>query len=189
MSSEPEQQHEHVGYGSPPKATRFQKGRSGNPKGRPRNRRRDVPYDTLLGQMVTVREDGRERRVTAAEAFILQLTKKGLEGDNASARAGLAAIEKARASRVGHGSNFEIIRVILRAFGSCSVAQDYGLGVKIHAGSKDKVRFMLKPWIVEAALARMVDRRLTVEEQRIVIASVHRPQKVSWPDWWAVRSA
>ena len=188
MTSEADQQREPVGYGSPPKATRFQKGRSGNPKGRPRNRRRDIPYDTLLGQMVTVREDGRERRVTAAEAFILQLTKKGLEGDNASARAGLAAIENARAARRGHGGDLETIRVILCSFGSCSVAQDYGLGVKIHAASKEKVRFMLKPWIVQAALARMGDRQLTVDEQRIVLASVQRPQKVSWPDWLAVRS-
>ena len=98
MSMEPEQQQrEQVGYCRPPIATQFKKGKSGNPKGRPRNRRRDIPYDTLLGQMVTVREDGRERRVTAAEAFILQLTKKGLEGDSASARASLTAIETARA--------------------------------------------------------------------------------------------
>ena len=52
--------------------------------------------------MVTVREDGRERRITAAEAFILQLTQKGLAGDSAAARASLAAIEEARAKRTPH---------------------------------------------------------------------------------------
>jgi hypothetical protein len=30
-----------------------------------------VPYHRVLGQMVTIREEGRERRVTAAEAFLL----------------------------------------------------------------------------------------------------------------------
>jgi hypothetical protein len=176
-----------VGYGRPPKATRFQKGRSGNPRGRPRNRRRDIPYDTLLGQMVTIREDGRERRITAAEAFILQLTKKGLEGCSASARASLGAIEAARASQPQSGGTTEVLRIIIRAFGTCTVAEDFGFGVKVHRFSKADVRFMLKPWIVDAALARMGIRQLTSEHQRVVIASVQNPEKVNWPSWWTER--
>ena len=99
-----------TGYRKPPAATRFRKGQSGNPRGRPKGRRSDVPYDHLLGQMVVVRENGRERRVTAAEAFLLHLTKRGMEGDSASARASLAAIEEARARRqVGDLPNFLIV--------------------------------------------------------------------------------
>lgn len=185
MSFDPELQHE-VGYARPPKATQFKKGQSGNPRGRPRNRRRGIPYDTLLGQMVTVREDGRERRVTAAEAFILQLTKKGLEGDSAAARASLAAIEKARASRPAHAVG-ETIRIQFRTFGLCCVVEDLGIGMLIHKTDKERSRLMLKPWIVEAALARLGDRRLSLEEQEIVVASVRTPEKVRWPDWWVAR--
>ena len=82
------------GYRRPPRATRFTKGQSGNPAGRRRGRRREAPYEAVLGQMVTIREGGVERRVTAAEAFLLQLTKRGLEGDGAAARATLAVIEE-----------------------------------------------------------------------------------------------
>lgn len=180
MSSEPEV----VGYGRPPKATRFKKGQSGNPKGRPRNRRRDIPYDTLLGQMVTVREDGRDRRVTAAEAFILQLTKKGLDGDSASARASLSAIENARAARHACGEDVQQIRIHFRTFGLCCVVEDLGLGVLVNRTNKERVRMMLKPWIVEAALARLGNRRLSPQEQRLVMASTRAPEKVRWPDWW-----
>ena len=83
-----------IGYRKPPRATRFTKGQSGNAGGRPRGRRREAPYETVLGQMVTMRESGIERRVAAAEAFLLQLTKRGLEGDGAAARATLALIEE-----------------------------------------------------------------------------------------------
>ena len=89
-----------VGDRRAPAATRFQKGQSGNPKEGPRGRHREMPYDTVLGQMVTIREDGREQRITAAEAFWLLLTRKGFAGDSAAARASLAAIEGARARRV-----------------------------------------------------------------------------------------
>src|SRR5258708_10083462 len=88
-----------VGYRKPPRVTRFTKGRSGNPSGRPRGRHREAPYEAVLGQMVKIREGGAERHVTAAEAFLLQLRKRALEGDGAAARECLAMIDQARERR------------------------------------------------------------------------------------------
>jgi len=88
-----------IGYRKPPASTRFQKGRSGNPKGPPKGRHHQPPYDVVLGQMVAIKEDGVERRVTAAEAFLLYMTKRGLEGDGAAARSAMAVIEEARSAR------------------------------------------------------------------------------------------
>lgn len=174
-----------VGYGRPPRSTRFQKGRSGNPRGRPRNRRRDVPHDTVLGRMVAVRENGAERRITAAEAFILQLTKKGLEGCSASARASLAGIEQARAVRARSDAENMPVKIVIQLFGICCVVEDLGMAVRLNRYSEDHARLLLKPWIVEAALTRMKPGALSIDEQRIVVASTQTPEKVRWPEWWA----
>ena len=174
------------GYRLPPTSKRFVKGTSGNPRGRPRRRKKQMPYDAVLGRKVTVRENGRERRITAAEAFILQLTKKGLDGCGASARASLSSIETARALRGEGGSEQEVLEIVFRSFGIGYVVEDLGMAVRINQHSKELVRLMLKPWIVEAALARMNPGQLTVDAQRIVVASTKAPDKVRWPDWWEV---
>lgn len=175
-----------VGYGKQPRETRFQKGRSGNPRGRPRGSRRVIPYDSVLGQMVTIREDGRERRVTAAEAFVLQLTQKGLAGDSAAARASLAAIEAARANRPATDQT-TITRIVFVGMGVARILGDLGMAVKTNRYNEDKARWWLKPWVVELALARMGSRQLSQAEQREVWNGTHDPQTVCWPEWWAER--
>lgn len=176
-----------VGYKRPPPSTRFNKGQSGNPRGRPKNRKRALPYDHVLGQMVTIREDGREKRVTAAEAFLLQLTKRGLEGDGPSMRAFLAAIESARPRRGEDNEQDEILRIVFTVFGPGIALRNLGMAVKKYGTDKDRSRWELRPWIVEAALARFEGKTLTLEQQRGVWSATYRPHTVSWPDWWSYR--
>lgn len=177
-------QEQGAGYASPPADTRFKKGRSGNPKGRPRNRRREIPYDAVLGQMVTIREDGRERRVTAAEAFLLQLTQKGIAGDSAATRASLEAIEAARDARSdAFGDIKKIIRTMV-ASGADAIIGKLGIAMRKYPTDEARMRWELNPWIVEAALERRGDQQLTREEQREVWNAARTPQKVDWPDWW-----
>jgi hypothetical protein len=134
--------------------------------------------------MVTIREDGRERRVTAAEAFLLQLTKKGLEGCGASTRASLASIEQARVVKEENAQENLVVRLVIRSFGICCTVEDFGMAVRINSTSKDNCRHELKPWIVQTALDRMMPNQLSCAEQAIVLASTRTPAKVAWPEWW-----
>lgn len=175
-----------IGYRNPPASTRFKKGRSGNPQGRPRGRKKTLPYDAVLGQMVTIREDGIERKVTAAEAFLLHMTKRGLEGDGPAARAAMAAIEQARAAR---GGGDDVVQVIIRRMvepGSVSTALTaLRMATKLDP-YRSTARIALEPWLVEMALERLGSRRLSREEQAKVVAATRTPKKVQWPEWWEV---
>lgn len=185
--SEPED-NSPIGYKRPPRDTRFKKGQSGNPRGRPKGRKTVIPYETVLGQTVTVREDGQERRITAAEAFLLQLTKQGLEGDGAAARASLAVIEEARRRRITseEPERIKFITLVAVGFNGNCAMESLRMARKLDR-QRPTARMKLEPWIVEAALARL-DQPLSIEEQRTVLEATRTPKKVKWPDWWELGS-
>ncbi len=73
-----------VGYKKPPKNSQFQKGQSGNPRGRPRREKNNsarVLFNDALDEKVMIVENGRRCKVTKCEAMFKHLANRAAQGD------------------------------------------------------------------------------------------------------------
>ncbi|MEA2880562.1 MAG: hypothetical protein QOF14_5758 [Hyphomicrobiales bacterium] len=71
-----------VGYKKPPKRSQFRAGKSGNPRGRPKDRKNeDTILDEILHRKLPMRDRGRIREVPIIEAIFLKFTEAALRGD------------------------------------------------------------------------------------------------------------
>src|SRR4051794_31305156 len=71
-----------VGYGRPPKATRYRKGRSGNPRGRPAGDENLLAvFKRMASKRIKIKEGEKWRTMTVADAIILQNYNAALKRD------------------------------------------------------------------------------------------------------------
>jgi hypothetical protein len=92
-----------IGYGRPPRHSRFVPGQSGNPRGRQRGVR-NLVHDVKRTLEVPVRltDQGKTKRVSTQEAVLLRLREKALKGD---ARAIDRLVELARTYNVAEAAS------------------------------------------------------------------------------------
>jgi hypothetical protein len=107
-----------VGYGKTPEATRFRKGLSGNPKGRPKGSKNlETLVDRVFNRKIVAQDNGRTRRISVAEAMLTKLASRGLGGDMGAARLIVNLLERSRGegeADLRFDANSD--RALLRAF-------------------------------------------------------------------------
>ena len=86
----------HVGYGKPPRHTRFLPGLSGNPQGRPRGAsagRADRLALKEIYRRITVREGDRTIVLPTVQAMMRQLSRIALKGNGPALRTYFAMVQ------------------------------------------------------------------------------------------------
>lgn len=69
-----------VGYKSPPEHSRFKKGQSGNPRGRPK-KAKTHDLIAIADQKVSIVQNGKRQHVTIAKAVLLKTANSAVGGD------------------------------------------------------------------------------------------------------------
>jgi hypothetical protein len=113
-----------VGYRKPPVATRFQKGRSGNPSGRPKKSARSLDLGLILegieNEEIIVVDNGKRKPMKKAEIHFRQQFTKAINGDLKTARLLVQMAEEYFAPEASADWETEVIGVTeaKRRFGS-----------------------------------------------------------------------
>lgn len=96
MNNKTDAERDEVGYGKPPRKTRFQKGRSGNPKGRPKGTLNVATVlERTLREPVVINENGQRKTITKMRAAVKQLVNKAASGDLIALRQLMALVASA----------------------------------------------------------------------------------------------
>ncbi len=180
-----------AGHKSPPSATRFRKGQSGNPAGRPKKATvapQASAFDIVIDRRLTITQGGRPRDVTIEEALQHKTYQDAIAGSRIARREVLKMIAKReqalaarqpRPTRPGlrlerkDPANAEAALLILGIAG----LDPRWAGVEGH----DR-RLLLEPWAVQAALSRRGRRPLGEREVAGVERCTRDPETLVWPN-------
>ena len=105
-----------VGYGNPPKHAQFQKGKSGNPKGRPKgskNQNLGALIQSTFDHKLTTSVNGKPTKMSLIQALITKLAATALGGNHAAMKLAFDLYDGAHPpmndnSSLTTGSSFEL---------------------------------------------------------------------------------
>ncbi|MGN3973663.1 DUF5681 domain-containing protein [Tsuneonella sp. SYSU-LHT278] len=166
--------------------TRFVKGRSGNPAGRPKKRRPHVSaFDIVFDKTLTVTQGGKERELTIEEALELQTYQAALKGSKMAIRKVLKMIEKrevalakmspapVRSMRVVHEYSSDNLRDALLILGIAEHDPKWS--------EKTDQSLRIATWATQAGLSRPGRRKYTDREVSDIKFFTLDADALRWP--------
>ena len=109
-----------VGFMNPPKNTQFQRGKSGNPRGRPRKPKdNNTILQQVLDRKVRLREG--DRQITIRNALIWKLRELTLQGDKRALALVRKIVDEAGLATADAQRSGELKERVLKAFENMGV--------------------------------------------------------------------
>ena len=177
------------GRGQASAQTRFRKGQSGNPKGRPR-KKADPPgsaFDIIVDRTLSLTRDGVSQEVGIEEALQHKTYQDALAGSRMARREILKMIlkrERARAAKNPppatkpewrHEPEPKNANVALLLLGIAMPCEN-------NYGPNDPYERLLRaPWVVETAFRRRRKVKISIKDLAEIKRCTHTPESVNWP--------
>lgn len=180
------------GTKNPPESGRFKKGKSGNPKGRPKAQRKASAsaFDVVIDKTLTVMQGGVSREMTVDEALQQQTLQQAVAGNRSAQRAVFKMIvkrEKARAVRDAKTAPPAAALRIEPVDPRNADAVMLMLGIASPSQPRDGTmpdakHLVLEPWAVQAALDRRRGvGRMSPDDVRRIKGCTRDNETLRWP--------
>ena len=178
-------------YDKPRASTRFRKGQSGNPRGRPRKKPDPVAsaFDVVIDRTLTIVQDGVPREVTVDEALQHQTYQNAITGNRAARREVLKMIAKREQAITNKTPRYRKITSRMREKDPRNadaallilgiVCRDTKWAETDTPGEVD--RLLLEPWAVKAALRRRAGSKLIKKQLDDAQRCTHDDGTITWP--------
>ena len=179
-------------HDKPRASTRFRKGQSGNPRGRPRKKPDPATsaFDVVIDRTLTIVQDGVPREVTVGEALQHRTYQNAIAGNRAARREVLKMIAKREQAITNKTPRRSSTKILMREPDPRNAdAALLILGIVCRDPKWTETdtpdegdRLLLEPWAVKAALRRRAGSKLTKETLDDVQRSTHDDGTIAWPE-------
>jgi len=165
--------------------TRFAKGRSGNPAGRPKARRPHVSaFEIIFDKVLTVMQGGKTRKLTVDEALQLQIYQTALKGNKMAVRQVLKMIAKREVTLAKKNPPRSDPITLAREYSAdnANAAMTIlGIVEPDPAWGDEHPRLKIASWATQAALSRPGRNTSTARATDSIKTFTMEPDDLRWP--------